>query len=475
MQEETVAVSTTAPAPVVHDPYVLTEEEIKEPPRGWRGSLRFLGPGLILSASIVGSGELVATTALGAEVGFALLWMVIFSTLVKVAVQVELCRWSIVTGQPALEGYNKVPPRFGRVGWVSLMWMLLAVVKVLQVGGVVGGLAAALSILFPIGSAPLEFTSLAIWTSIVVVGAIVSLYSNRYSVIERVAVLLTVVFVTLTCAIAFGLPFTEIGYGLGELGSGLQLALPAGALGAAIAMFGLTGVTSDEITAYTYWCIEKGYARWVGPNDGSEEWKRRARGWIAVMYKDAFVSWVVYTVGTLAFFIMGAAVLHPAGLVPEGNEMITTLSRTYTNTLGEWASVVYLVGAVAVLGSTLWAALPAWARVAANAVSVCGGFDWRDTERRRRWMRLFTVLFPTAWGAAYLYLTSPVFMIQTGGFVGGLFLIAVTVATWYLRKTEVDKDLRGGGGFVVALFVSSLLIAALGVYTAISVFGVTLG
>jgi hypothetical protein len=29
------------------------------------------------------------------------------------------------------------------------------------------------------------------------------------------------------------------------------------------------------------------------------------------MYKDAFVSWLIYTFGTLAFFIMGASVLQP--------------------------------------------------------------------------------------------------------------------------------------------------------------------
>ncbi|MQA06897.1 MAG: divalent metal cation transporter, partial [Streptosporangiales bacterium] len=271
---------STGTAAVPRDPYVLTTDDVREPPTGWRGSVRFLGPGLVLSASIVGSGELIATTALGAEAGFVLLWLVVLSTLVKVAVQVELARWSIVTGRTALEGYNDVPPRFGRLGWVTLMWIVMAVVKVLQVGGVVGGLAAALSILFPIGSGPLEFTSLAIWTTIVVVAAIASLYSNKYSLIERGAVALTVLFVLITCAIAFGLPATEIGYGLDDLGHGMRFALPAGAVGAAVAMFGLTGVTSDEITYYTYWCIEKGYARWVGPNDGSAEWKQRAKGWI---------------------------------------------------------------------------------------------------------------------------------------------------------------------------------------------------
>ena len=44
--------------------------------------------------------------------------------------------------------------------------------------------------------------------------------------------------------------------------------------------------------------------------------------------------------------IMGAAVLKPQGLVPEGNEMITTLSRMYTDAIGEWASIFFLIGDV---------------------------------------------------------------------------------------------------------------------------------
>ena len=64
------------------DAYHLTPEGIKEPPEGWGPSLRYFGPGLILSASIVGSGELIATTTLGAQAGFAILWMVIFGFVV---------------------------------------------------------------------------------------------------------------------------------------------------------------------------------------------------------------------------------------------------------------------------------------------------------------------------------------------------------------------------------------------------------
>ena len=46
-------------------------------------------PGLVIAGSIVGSGELIATTATGAEAGFWLLWLIIVGCVIKVFVQVE--------------------------------------------------------------------------------------------------------------------------------------------------------------------------------------------------------------------------------------------------------------------------------------------------------------------------------------------------------------------------------------------------
>ncbi|GAB3523947.1 Nramp family divalent metal transporter [Arthrobacter monumenti] len=468
----------TSPADSIekHDPYTLTADGIKEPPVGWKASFRYLGPGLILSASIVGSGELIATTALGAEAGFVILWMVIFSTLVKVAVQVELARWTIVTGDPALTGYNKVPPKLGRMSWVNILWIVLALSKFLQFGGIVGGVAVACSVLLPLGGPALGTTSITIWTIFIVILSIVLLYKNSYRLIERGAFALVVIFVFITIIIALGLPLTPFAYGADDVLGGLTFLIPAGAVGAAIAMFGITGVGADEITYYTYWCVEKGYARWVGPNDGSAEWERRAKGWIRVMYKDAIISWIIYTFGTLAFFIMGAAVLNPQGLTPEGNEMITTLSRMYTDTLGEWASVGFLIGAIAVLGSTMWAAIPSWSRMYANILATMGVFNWHtEPAKRLKWIRIFTVVMPIIWGIAFLLLRVPVLMVQIGGVVTGIFLVAVVIAVWYLRKTEVDPRLHGGGWFNAALIISSVAIGLLGVYTLLSVFGLTIG
>ena len=42
-------------------------------------AIRQIGPGLILAASIVGTGELINTTSLGAKAGFSLLWLILLS------------------------------------------------------------------------------------------------------------------------------------------------------------------------------------------------------------------------------------------------------------------------------------------------------------------------------------------------------------------------------------------------------------
>ena len=58
------------------NPYQLTDRKILEPPTTFTGKLRYLGPSFILSASIVGSGELFATTLL--HLSLQLLYFALF-------------------------------------------------------------------------------------------------------------------------------------------------------------------------------------------------------------------------------------------------------------------------------------------------------------------------------------------------------------------------------------------------------------
>src|SRR4249920_2625343 len=105
---------TTAEPAAPVDPYALSRGAIEAPPVSILAALRRIGPGIVLASSIVGSGEVIATTTLGAQVGYAALWIVLLSCAIKPVVQAELGRYTIVTGNTGLEGFNSVPgPRAG--------------------------------------------------------------------------------------------------------------------------------------------------------------------------------------------------------------------------------------------------------------------------------------------------------------------------------------------------------------------------
>ena len=80
-----------------------------EPPSTFLGTLRHLGPGVIIAGAIVGSGELFATTGTGAKAGVGLLWLILLGCVVKVFVQVELGRAAVATGRTTLDLLNLVP------------------------------------------------------------------------------------------------------------------------------------------------------------------------------------------------------------------------------------------------------------------------------------------------------------------------------------------------------------------------------
>ena len=91
-------------------------DAIQEPPRTFFRAIRQIGPGLILAASIVGTGELINTTGLGAKAGFSLLWLILLSCVIKVFVQVELGRYAITHGKTTLAAFDTLPgPEAGGV------------------------------------------------------------------------------------------------------------------------------------------------------------------------------------------------------------------------------------------------------------------------------------------------------------------------------------------------------------------------
>ncbi|MDA0205780.1 MAG: Nramp family divalent metal transporter [Acidobacteria bacterium] len=435
---------------------------IQPPPTTLWGALKRIGPSLILTANIVGSGELIMTTALGASVGFVALWVILVSCAVKVVVQLEFGKHAISSGETTLEAFNRLPgPRWRGVSWSMPVWFTVKFIQLIQYGGMIGGVALAMNLVVP----SVSVTAWA-WACGLTASALVSWGGYRF--IERTAVGLTVCFTFLTLLCALLLQWTPYRVTLGMLAEGLSFELPAAAVGVAIAAFGLTGVSADETISYPYWCLEKGYAKLTGVRDGSPEWTARARGWIRVMYVDAIVSLFIYTTATAAFYVLGAAVLHVRGEVPEGPEVIAVLSRIYTETLGPAAMGLFIAGAVAALFSSVFVACASSTRMFTDGFAQYGLMDYSDEAARKRWFRVLAWLLPTIWVFLFLYFRSPVFMVTVGGFVIAILLLLVAFAAYHFRYKRLVPELKPSRIYDAFLWVSIAAILAVGLKAIVS-------
>src|SRR5918992_1424433 len=96
---------------------------IREAPARLGGVLAQIGPGLVVTGSVIGSGELINTPKRAAEYGFALLWVVILSCVIKWWLQVELGRYCLANNLTTVQALNTLPgPRFRKTHLIPLLY-----------------------------------------------------------------------------------------------------------------------------------------------------------------------------------------------------------------------------------------------------------------------------------------------------------------------------------------------------------------
>ncbi len=425
-------------------------------PTSLGGLVRHLGPGFIITASIVGSGELIVTPKLGASVGFTLLWFIILGCALKVFLQIALARTAIATGVTTLAALDTLPGPRARVSWVLWLWLFMFVSLVFQVGGIIGGLATVFAEA-GIGGSP------QLWALPAGVSCALLLASGRYGPVERYATVMVVLFTLSTVVSVAVLQWTPYAITSSQLASGLRFTLPD-SVTVAFAAFGVIGVGASELIYYPYWCVEKGYARHVGHPDGSAAWQVRARGWLRVMKVDAALSLVLYTSITVAFYLLGAAVLHARQMDVTNADMIHVLSLMFRESFGEWTLLVFLTGAFFVLYSTLFGATAANARLLADGASVFGVARYKDDHARRRVVQVASVGLSLGSTLVYLLWPQPVTLVLIGATGQALMLPFLGWAAVLFNRREQQAALGTPVWEQAGLIVSAVLIGALGAY-----------
>ncbi len=467
---------------IAYDPYALPIEDIQEPPPTLGAALRKIGPGIVLAGTIVGSGELLLTTGLGARHGFIFLWLILFSCVIKVFVQLELGRYAISSGRPTLGALQDIHIGRYRGNWLLWWWFAMLLGTVLQLGAMTGSIGQALNLALP------QFTELLAnfasgvstdfstylqarrefpWAVLVCLVTIALIYGGSYRRIEWLTTLIVVSVTLITVVAAVSLGATDFPVNWAELLKGLEPRIPPAGFSDAFAVFGITGVGATELFYYPYWCLEKGYARYVGRCDGSEQWERRAKGWIRVMYLDAWVSMVVFTISTVAFYMMGAAVLHPQGLDPKGPALIDTLSNMYVAPFGPWARVLFLIGACAVLFKTLYLSCAGNSRLTTDFLNLLGFTRITNPSDRARMIRRFCLFYPILALIFYISARDPQLMVKIGGLGQAATLPMIACAALYFRYFRTDSRLKPSRIVDLLLWIAVISITIVAIYTLI--------
>ncbi len=428
---------------------------MRQPPKSLLQRLKYIGPSVIVTGSVVGSGSIVMTPLLGAAAGFTLLWWLLLSMWSKPIIQAEISRYIVITRKTFLEAFSDMPGFKTTINGKTTSWlvwfMFIGVIpSVAGMGGLAGAVAEA-------GNSLVPMISIEIWVIACCLVTWLILYWGSYQSLENILLAMVLVFSLITITIAFSMQTTEYEVSFSQISHGLTFNFPSELLPLALAVFGFTGISYGEIMAYTYWCLEKGYAQDTSNNI------QETKAWIKTMQTDVWVTVLFITIGTLPFFFLGAGILH---YVPELQEslvnnsfwdvdVIGALQNMFSLVLGGWAKWLFIILAFFVLFSTLLSGTAAFTRTIADYL-ISTGLVLEKKETRTYLIKLIAFFIPFLSCIFYFILPSPITLLIIAGIWAAMGLPIVNIGALYLIS-KLDKDLQPKQSTKAILWLSLLL------------------
>jgi Mn2+/Fe2+ NRAMP family transporter len=442
-------------ARAVEQAAVAGRVELAEPPKGLM-ILSMLGPGIVWAGLAIGGGELVLIPRVGSVYGMMFLWMPLLAIAVKYFMLNEIGRWSIVTGTSIFDGLAMIP---GPRKWLS--WVLLFVS--LYLGAVhIGGLVSMVGVIFH--TIVQVFTPF-VWSIVIMVSFVAVSWTNKYSILEKVLI----VFVGLLTISAVLIGFAFIPP-LKDLAEGFAFHVPSVTPDWAVTNYKISKSPMVEILPamafagcgalnslwYSDWALSKGFG--MGKYfDGLENTAVkygdlrnldrptviRIKGWLRVMFHDCLWGANFLTIlVTFSYLVLAIVILHPIKEAPGGLKFITTLSQTFTKTLGPWAHWLYLIGAFGVIYSTMATVYDGYARTINKLILICAP-NWEGYRRLSPIWRYRTwFLYGTLanFFLVYMFNAVPVDFLQAAAWVEGTFLLPVVAfAIAYLTAKKLPS------------------------------------
>jgi Mn2+/Fe2+ NRAMP family transporter len=210
--------------------------------------LKNIGPGLVIAATGLGAGDLIAASVAGASFGTTILWAAILGALMKFAMNEGLTRWQLATGSTLLEGWVQRLPKI-----ISLYFFVyLLLWSFIVAGALIAGTGLAAHALFP-------ELSVEVWGIIHSLLAVILILVGRYALLENLMKffmgLMLLVVIICAAMVAADIP--------GILSGLLVPSVPEGSILFIISVIGGVG-GSVTLLCYGYWIRER---EWNRPED----------------------------------------------------------------------------------------------------------------------------------------------------------------------------------------------------------------
>ncbi len=277
-------------------------ETTKKAPVNLLEKLKFVGPGVVLAALAIGSGELILTPRSAAQYGFTLLWVTVLTIVYKAAFSENLARLTIASWDDVFRALDWLP---GPQHWVQYFIILVFSLDMIGYGGIALACGSAISGLFP----GLDIRIAALCATALVP---ILLYTGSYPLFEKIVVAMCAVLLVGLIYTLFQVPLPG-----NQIVSGLVPKIPQGSIATIMGLMGWIGAGTTTLL-YSSWINEK-----IGKARNEEEYRR----WLSTMRIDCVASYTLMIGISFAFLVMGVATLHAHGIVPEKQQIMSTLSR----------------------------------------------------------------------------------------------------------------------------------------------------
>ena len=315
--------------------------------RGLLSLMAFFGPGAIIASVTIGSGETVFASRGGALFGYAMLWCFVGGGIMKFVQVYTAARYMTLTGEHPIERWRYLPGPQGWAVWVlSVITILCFPLWLSGLPMMLGGLVVWIFGFEGVG----VWGDARIWGTAFVVIAIALTMIQSYGALERtqtivVGLLLVSVLVSALAAqpdwlaaligtvipsmpayqswvfskyptIGVRSPWIELGTYLGAIGGGTQ------------DYFGYIGMLREKA-----WGLlgRKGEAGREGVQLADDAGNYAlGRSWLRAPFIDGAISFGCIVVFTIAFMVLGAALLHPKQIVPEGMQLLSVQAEFLT-------------------------------------------------------------------------------------------------------------------------------------------------